>query len=142
MPSLYNRTCLHNPALIWDCSKWIPQVVVINLGTNDFSTQPFPDKAVFQEDYTQLINRIQVQYPDVTIFCLCGPMIGEPCGTYIEEVVKQIQQSNNNKRVHYINISRSIMDMSDWGSDWHPGINGHQKMADIVLPVIREKMNW
>lgn len=32
--------------------------------------------------------------------------------------------------------------MSDWGSDWHPNINGQQKTADIILPIIKDKMGW
>jgi hypothetical protein len=52
-------------------------MVVINLGTNDFSTKPFPDKNVFEEAYNSLINRVRLLYSHVTIFCVSGPMIGE-----------------------------------------------------------------
>lgn len=142
MPSLYNRMCFYDSTITWDYSKWIPQVVVINLGTNDFSTKPFPDKLVFQDTYINLIEHIQFQYPAVTIFCVSGPMIADPCGTYINEVVTQFQQIGTNKNVHYIKVNNQIMNLSDWGSDWHPNISGHQKMADVALPVIKEKMHW
>ncbi len=142
MPSLYDRTCFSDSTQVWDFTSWIPQVVVINLGTNDFSTQPHPDKSVFQEAYTQLINRVQAQYPEVTIFCVCGPMIGEPCASYIDEVVDQCKQNNANKKVYYIAISTSLLTMSDRGSDWHPNIQGQQKIADIIIPIIQDTMNW
>ena len=142
MPSLYDRTCCFDSTLVWDFTSWIPQVVVINLGTNDFSTQPHPDKSVFQEAYTQLINRVQSQYPEVTIFCVCGPMIGEPCASYIEEVVNQCQQNNDNKEVYYISISTSLLTSSDLGSDWHPNISGQEKITDIILPIIQDTMQW
>lgn len=142
MPSLYDRTCCYNSTLIWDFTSWIPQVVVINLGTNDFSTQPQPDKAVFQDAYTQLISRVQSNYPGVTIFCICGPLIGEPCATDIEEVVEQCKQNNTNKEIYYIEISTSVLTMADRGSDWHPNISGQQKIVDRVLPVIKDTMGW
>lgn len=142
MPSLYNRTCCYDSTLLWDFTSWIPQVVVINLGTNDFSTEPHPDKSVFQDAYNKLINRVQSYYPGVTIFCICGPMIGEPCASYIEEVVNQYQQGNTNKNVYFINVGSNLLSMSDRGSDWHPNVSGQQKTADVILPVIKDKMNW
>jgi lysophospholipase L1-like esterase len=142
MPSLYNRTICADSTLVWDFSSWIPQVVVINLGTNDFSTQPHPDKEVFQQAYKQLINRVQSQYADVSIFCISGPMIGEPCGSYVNELVNQCKQDNSNQKVYYIGIDTSVLTTSDFGSDWHPNIQGQQKIADRVIPVIKEKMNW
>jgi len=142
LPSLYDRICCADSSPIWDFTSWIPQVVVINLGTNDFSTQPHPSKPVFQEAYTQLINRIQSQYPAATIFCVCGPMIGEPCASYIEEVVEQCQQINANKEVYYIPISTSLLTMADRGSDWHPNIQGQQKITNVILPIIQDTMNW
>ena len=142
MPSLYDRTCCFDQTTIWDFTSWIPQVVVINLGTNDFSTQPHPDKSVFQEAYTELIDRVQSQYSEVTIFCISGPMIGEPCASYIEEVVDQYQQNNTNKEVYYIPISTGLLSSSDLGSDWHPNVSGQQKIADVILPIIKNTMNW
>jgi len=142
LPSLYDRTCCSDETPVWDFMSWIPQVVVINLGTNDFSTQPYPDKAVFQGAYTELINRVQSQYSGVTIFCVCGPMIGEPCASYINEVVNQCQQNNTNKKVYYIAISTSLLAYSDRGSDWHPNKQGQQKIAAVILPIIQNTMNW
>ena len=142
MPGLYDRTCCYDFTSAWDFTSWIPEVVVINLGTNDFSTQPHPDKPVFQEAYTGLIERVQSQYPEVTIFCVCGPMIGEPCASYIEEVVNGCRQNNTNKEVYYIPISTSLLTSSDRGSDWHPNISGQQKITDVILPIIQNTMHW
>lgn len=142
MPALYNRTLCSDSLPIWDYTSWVPQVVVINLGTNDYSTQPHPDKAIFQEGYTQLINCIQSQYANVTIFCICGPMIGEPCAGYIEQVVETCQQNNTNKEIYFINVGDNLLTMSDRGSDWHPNVKGQQKTANVILPVIQDIMNW
>ena len=143
MPSLYDRTCFFDSTKHWKFNEWIPQVVVINLGTNDFSTKPFPDKRVFQSAYNKLINRVRTLYPMVTIFCICGPMIEEPCLSEIKEVVEQQQMvEGRDKDVFFIEIKRSIMNDSDWGCDWHPNIKGSVKSANIIVPYIKLVMNW
>lgn len=143
MPALYDRTCYYDSTLKWNYNEWLPQAVVINLGTNDFSTQPYPDKKVFQNAYNKLVNRVRSLYPQVTIFCICGPMIEEPCLSEIKEIVEQQQMlEGRNKDIFFIEINRSIMNDSDWGCDWHPNIKGSLKMANVVAPFIKLVMNW
>jgi len=142
MPVLYSRTCYNDSTSIWDFSKWIPQAVVVNLGTNDFSTKPYPDKIVFQKAYEQLISRLKTLYPGVAVFCICGPMIGEPCLSYIKEVVAKEQEKSRDKDVFFIPMERSIMSNTDWGCDSHPNITGAVKMTNVIVPIIKTYMNW
>ncbi|MGD0337186.1 MAG: SGNH/GDSL hydrolase family protein [Bacteroidota bacterium] len=142
MPSLYDRTCFYDSTQKWNFARWIPQAVVINLGTNDFSTQPYPDKKVFQDAYALLIYRVRSLYTGVTMFCLCGPMIGEPCSGYIKEVVEQQQKKSGDNDIFFIEIKESVLTDADWGCDHHPNVHGMSKMADIIVPVIRLRMNW
>ena len=117
--------------------------MVINLGTNDFSTQPYPDSIVFQSAYARLIERVRSLYPGVTMFCLSGPMIGEPCTGYIKEVVDaQKKKMGRYQDVFFIEINRSVMNDADWGCDHHPNVLGMEKMAEIIIPAVRLRMNW
>ncbi len=142
MPSLYNRICCYDSTLDWDYSSWVPQVVVINLGTNDYSTKPYPDKTVFEDGYIKLIDKVQSQYSDVSIFCICGPMINQLYCSYVTEVVNQYQHSYTNNKVYFVEVNSGILTSSDWGSNWHPNASGQQKTADIILPIIKAKMGW
>jgi lysophospholipase L1-like esterase len=142
MPSLYDRTCYFDSTLIWDFTRWVPQAVVINLGTNDFSTQPYPDKTVFQNAYTHLIQRVRSLYPGVTMFCLSGPMIGEPCTGYVKEVVEQQQKVRRDKDIFFIEIPENRLSDTDWGCDHHPNIMGMSRMVDVIVPAIKLRMNW
>ena len=143
MPALYDRTCFFDSTLKWNFSRWTPQAVIINLGTNDFSTQPHPDSIVFENAYARLIDRVRSLYPGVTIFCLSGPMIGEPCTGYVKEVVAEQQKTKGRYRdVFFIEINRSLMSDSDWGCDHHPNIQGMERMAEIIIPEVRLRMNW
>jgi lysophospholipase L1-like esterase len=143
MPSLYDRTCFNEPNVKWDFARWIPQAVVINLGTNDFSTHPFPDSEVFEGAYNTLIARVRSLYPDVTIFCVIGPMIEEPCTGYVRDVVSQQQKKEGrDKDVFFIEIPKNKMSDKDWGCDMHPNVFGAVKMTDVIVPAIRMRMNW
>ncbi len=143
MPELYDRTCFYDSTMKWDFSRWTPQAVVINLGTNDFSTEPHPDSAVFTDAYRRLIDRVRTTYPGVTIFCICGPMIGEPCFSYVRETVESEQRrEGREKDVFFIGIDETTLLASDWGCDHHPNIYGMQKMMNVIVPEIRLRMNW
>lgn len=142
MPSLFDRICFNDSTSKWNFSSWIPQAFVINLGTNDFSTKPHPDKNVFQNAYKKLIGRVRSLYPGVMIFCLCGPMIDEPCLSYIKEVVRDEQKDKRDRDVFFIGIPNSIMTKDDWGCDSHPNVKGMLKMVKEIAPEIKARMNW
>ena len=141
MPSLYDRTCCGDSTVKWDFTRWTPQAAIINLGTNDFSTLPHPDKTVFQEAYARLIRRVSGLYSGVKVFCVCGPMIGEPCLGTIREVVTQLQNEGG-RDVFFVEVKPDLMSLTDWGCDWHPNMNGQRKIAGVIEPVIRSAMGW
>jgi lysophospholipase L1-like esterase len=142
MPHLYDRTCFSDSLKLCNYSKWIPQVVVVNLGTNDFSTKPFPDKANFQQAYRRLLNHIREVYTGVTIFCICGPMIEEPCMSYIKEIVQQEKSKSRDRDVFFVGIKRDSLTDADWGCDYHPNVYGMVKISNILVSEIKMRMNW
>lgn len=142
MPDRFNRVYDEKELPLWDFSKWKPNVVVINLGTNDFSTQPHPDKAVFKAGYEKLINEVRKQYGDLPVFCVVGPMTDEPCYSYVKEMVEHFR-SKQVRNVYFVGIPTYLMDPDkDLGSDTHPNYRGQRKMAAHVLPVIASVTGW
>lgn len=142
MPARFNRVFDEKEQPKWDFSQWKPDVVVINLGTNDFSTKPYPDKDVFKAGYTKLINEVFKQYGNVPVFCVVGPMINEPCYSYVKEMVEDFRAANT-KNVYFVGIPTYLMDPDkDLGSDSHPNYSGQRKMAGHVLPVISSITGW
>ncbi|MFN2136311.1 MAG: GDSL-type esterase/lipase family protein, partial [Candidatus Promineifilaceae bacterium] len=58
MLTYYGRTLANEPIEDWQAAQ-PPQAVVINLGTNDFSTTPQPAGELFLNGYTNLIFKIR-----------------------------------------------------------------------------------
>lgn len=143
MPDRFNRVYDEKELPIWNFKQWKPDAVVINLGTNDYSTQPFPDKIVFKKGYENLINEVRTRYGDLPIFCVVGPMIDEPCYSYVKEMVEDFRSVYQKKNVYFVGIPTYLMNPEkDLGSDSHPNYQGQRKMAAHVLPVIAGILGW
>lgn len=127
----------------WDFKKYIPQVVVINIGTNDFSTVT-PDKTKFINNYKSFVATIRSNYPDAHIFCTIGPMLWgtglESCRAYVTEIVNYFK-SNGDSKVYMMEYPQQS-EANGYGEDWHSSIKTHQLMADQLTEEIKAKLGW
>lgn len=143
MPERFDQTLDTDDKSIWDFNSWHPDVVVINLGTNDFSTTPHPEKVIFQRGYEKLIKDVRAQYGDIPIFCLSGPMLENPASDYIKETVKKVQIADSDRNIHFIGIPVDLLDEEkDLGSDSHPSFQGQQKITRHIVPVMAKVIEW
>ncbi|KNY27194.1 lipolytic protein G-D-S-L family [Pseudobacteroides cellulosolvens ATCC 35603 = DSM 2933] len=127
----------------WDFKKYIPHAVVINIGTNDFSTVT-PDKTKFINNYKALISKIRTNYPDAHIFCTIGPMMWgsglESCKSYVTDVVNDFK-SKGDLKVYMMEYPQQS-ETNGYGEDWHPSLKTHQLMADQLTKEIKTKLGW
>lgn len=144
VPKLFSRVFDSDSTISWNFTRYTPNAVVVNLGTNDYSTTPHPYKALFVDGYLKLIAQIRAAYGNqAQIFCIVGPMIDEPCYSYVKEVVEIQRITNSDPHIHFIGIPKSILSLEkDYGAAGHPGGDGQKKMAQMVAPVISTVMNW
>src|SRR5262249_46492585 len=83
LPNIYDRTLPTQNGSRWDFTRYQPDAVVINLGTNDYSTNVDPSPADFTAAYRGFLQHLRDVYPDALILCTCGPML---YGTDLEQV--------------------------------------------------------
>ncbi len=136
--ALFGRTLVQSPDYPWDFSQWVPDVVVIHLGLNDFSTKPHPTPAAFIEGYQRLIQKVRAAYPQAWI--LCFATTGWP---YFSPLVQEASDSFNrwgDRKVLFVGYPS--VPLSDLGCDYHPKVVAHQRLADILVPVIRRCLGW
>ncbi len=143
MPQLYLRILPYNSTLLWDPSRWIPQAVVINLGTNDFSTGA-PDKTAFITAYANFVKQIRIQYPNAHIYCALGPMLNGDnlihARDFMTTAVSQFQ-SGGDAKVHFIEFPMQDGTLG-YGEDWHPSIATHARMASQLVQQIKTDLGW
>lgn len=125
--------------LLWTNGSYHPQLVVINLGTNDFTTEPHPYRSEFVDGYLKLIKQVRQLYGNIPILCVCPPTISEPLPQYIDEV----KQKANDPKVFVQHLTYGLYnDSDDLGSVSHPNKKGQLKMAMALIPYISTITGW
>lgn len=137
MPKLYDQVIINSTSK-WDFKKFQPQTVVIDLGGNDLSA-PL-DSAAFVTAYIGFLKRIRNNYGDSRIVCIAGPdspgAEWENWRSLIHTVVDQYGKGDS--LVSYFEFTP----FEPNGSDWHPNIEEHKRMAEELVPYLKTLMKW
>ena len=102
MPWQYEYTLFNKHEEKWDFSKYQPQLVCINLGTNDLSTNNY-DIKLYEKNYRMFLKTVREKYPEAKIVLITGPMLGEKESSEQRAVLDRICKDANKKDK---NISR------------------------------------
>lgn len=138
----YGRALATEPRPLWEFQRWRPDLVVINLGTNDFSTNPQPTEIIFVQAYIDLLNDIRRQYPFAPIIAMAGPVMPDYAAGYVQTAVNHMNTAQHDPNVHFLPVPNNLVIPTDYGCDYHPNITGQLKIAAVLLPKIREIMGW
>lgn len=127
----------------WDFSKWQPDVVVINIGTNDNSwTKGIAERVdTFGGAYYDFICQVREANPNAYIICSLGAM-GSNLMPEIREQVENYSANTGDYRISAFEFANQNGYTDGYGADYHPSAKTHQKMADKLAPFIAEIMNW
>lgn len=149
MPQVYENLYLNTDSnSVWDSENYVPDLISICLGTNDFSDGDGSydrgelDGEEFVADYIRFVKRIRNRYPDAQICCLSSPMFsGEKSARlagYISQVVQHMREEENDEKIHSFVFSGTYIK----GCSTHPGKDEHESMAEELLPFYKKVMNW
>lgn len=133
-------------AASWDYDRYIPQAVVINLGTNDFGNTTNPPEKEFVNTYVAFIQKIKAEYGDSTpVVLLHGPMVADsyPAGRNVATTLENYIDSTIaiiGPTAHKLVLSPNQSLKWGIGADWHPNksqniLNGAEleaKLRDIL----------
>ncbi|HXT20892.1 MAG TPA: SGNH/GDSL hydrolase family protein, partial [Thermoanaerobaculia bacterium] len=126
----------------WDFTRYVPHVVVVNVGTNDFSP-PGPDHVLFRTAYARLLRQIRGHYPDALLLAVVGPTLtdsyppGVQAWTTMQSDVSAVVAdlaAHGDAKVHYLALTPQ---QPPYGEDWHPTVATHEQMAREVATEIR-----
>ena len=121
-----------------DFSVYQPQLIIINLGTNDGSyTRNFParDRA-FVNGYVKFLRQIREVNPDANILCTVGLMRTET-NTLVAEAVERVNAFGDAK-VYFKEAFMQNGEVDGIGADWHPTEATQRKFAEYLLEFIKE----
>jgi Lysophospholipase L1 and related esterases len=117
-----------------------PSLVMINLGTNDFSPTAIPTDEQYVGQYLKLIASLRKHYGNVPILCITP----HSATRYLSAALQLLKERvADDKNVHMANLlANIIVDNTDLGSDWHPNYIGQRKIAMTLIPQISAMMGW
>jgi hypothetical protein len=138
-PTLYDRVVCQDTKTLWDFNKWTPNVVIIHLGFNDFSSPPGADRKEFSQGYVAFLKHIREKYSKAFIFCVAPNGWPTPLSTTVDEVVEKRHSAgdNNVQLITYTPVAPDEM-----GCDSHPNAVAQRKIADVITAAIKTTLDW
>ncbi len=122
---------------VWDASKFPPDIVVINLGTNDISWVRGKEerRLAYVAALRQLIEAVHRRSPNAKICCCLGIMGQELCDS-VKEACKLF--SKDFPGVQIKSLRFDMQKESDGiGADWHPSPVTHKKAAKKLTKLLQ-----
>jgi hypothetical protein len=144
MPVYFDRTLPEQADSVWDFDAYQPQAVVINLGTNDFSTDVDPSAAEFEAAYVSLLERVRDAYPAATVFCTVGPLLAGADLATVRAAIEgaaAARAAAGDTRVEVFELAeRNPNDGA--GCDYHPSPRTHEIMAEALTSALSSALDW
>jgi len=127
----------------WDFSRYQPDVICINLGTNDLST-PNYDLKLLKQGYQKLLKMVRQHNPKSKIVFLTGSMLYNQelqiAVQMLNEIADEAQKAGD-KEVYRFDMAHIEGDVF-LGNDWHPNVYQDEKMAGELTAYLRKLMGW
>lgn len=126
---------------LWNFSRWVPDAVVINLGTNDHFSWPLVIPA-FNATYLELLLLAARSYgPSTHFFLACGPMQDAYCPN-VFWVMDQAREEMPDLKVTFLDQRPFLNGSYGPRCGYHPSVEVDAAMAEAAIPTIREAMKW
>ncbi len=128
--------------IAWDFAARQPELVVLNLGTNDDSY--CLDHADRQEhycaEYAKFLRTIRARNPQAKILCVLG-MMGDRLYPFVEKAAAAYTESTGDMNIACMPF---VPQLEEDGrvADYHPTEVTHHKAAEKLTAYIRSLMNW
>ena len=121
---------------VWDSSRFEPDIVVINLGTNDISwVRGIEDRRLnYVAQLRQLIEAVHRRSPKASILCCLGIM-GEALNDSVKEAVDLFSKDFPAVKAKALAFTQQL-ESDGIGADWHPSPVTHKKAASILTSAI------
>lgn len=147
LPLIYNRVLPDDDDSHWNFKNYTPNLLVINLGTNDFSAETnlglTVDSVEFVSSYLKFVKQLRDFYPQATIVCVVGPMMSDDYPkdgmqwSRIQRYVGSVVSSSNKAGDSNIYYFAHDPQLPPFGEDYHPSKSTHERMADRFVSFLQ-----
>lgn len=127
-------------------SDWQPQVIVIGLGTNDFSTklnegERWKTRSELQQDYinkyVEFVKSLQRKNPKAEFVLMASTNAENEIANHMTKVLEQVKAAGMK------NIDSIIFSGLDFqGCHWHPSAKDDKILSDLLVRHLQSKKVW
>lgn len=144
LPQAYPYTLFDKTSTYSDAT-WSPAVIVIALGTNDFSTpltdgEPWQDRAALREAYadryTHFVLDLRERHPDAGFVLWIADRPEGEISTALQHVVDKLAVRGE-RRVEMVIVG----DLEMTACHWHPSLADNRRVATALNPVIAHQLS-
>lgn len=126
----------------WDFSKFEPEVVVINLGTNDASyAKKEEQKQEYIDGYVAFIKQIREKNPNAKIYMTLGIM-GQDLNMSMKQAYLNYTKETGDSNIAFYDFDVQNGNEDGYAADWHPTEATHEKASEKFAAQIKEDMGW
>lgn len=124
--------------ILWDFSRWQPEKIVINLGTNDLSwcADREPRKEMFRKQYKEFLATVRKHNPGAMILCILG-LMGTDLNEKMVRAVNEYRAESGDLRIHSMTLQEQDPDRYGYGADYHPTEATQERLAEKVQAFIQ-----
>lgn len=129
----YSRGLVNGTAITladWDFSQFVPDVIVINLGTNDdsYCKDNVSRQEEFTLEYVRFLETVREKNPSAYLLCAFGIMLNRiyPC---IEQAVRLYRKKTGDTNISAFPLT-THSEADGYVADWHPSKKSHRRAAD------------
>ena len=129
-------------SLDWDFSRYQPELVVINLGTNDdsYCKSDEDTRAAYVAGYVEFLKTVRKNNPDARILCTLGIM-GDNLYPCVEKAVSDYSAETGDANISAFHLEPQKPE-DGLVADYHPTETTHTKAAEALTAEIKRVMGW
>lgn len=137
LPVAYGFTNYFRNLDLWDFSISDPEIVVINLGTNDISSKI--DNQLLKQSIVDFTKTVSHKNPNAKIVWCYGLASNQRIED-IEDAVKSCDSYGS--EVYFISLPTMNVAEDGVGALYHPSIKAHIRAGDHLADEIKKLLNW
>jgi lysophospholipase L1-like esterase len=144
MPERYDRALANDAASTWDHHAFEPDVIIVALGTNDFSGGKGDPGPGFEAAYTSFLAILRAKHPAARIVATTSPMLSD--GNHVMQ--RAYVAAAVATRTSAGDLLVSMLDLDEqsasdgYGCGYHPSLATQAKMAAKLVAHVKPLTGW
>ena len=144
MPQRYDRALADDASSVWEHHAFEPDLIVVNLGTNDFAGGKGDPGPGFEAAYTKLLATLRETHPGAWIVATTSPMLSNENHArhrgYVAAAIAARAAAGDTK-ISLVDIDEQSPS-DGYGCGYHPSVSTHAKMAARLVEHVKPRMGW